>query len=261
MQKTTSRKKELLAAIKWYHDENKILQVTQRNAHYYQKGNCKLYPSPTTFLGMLSKGGLQIWRERLIRDDIMNTMQYAADGHRFTYNEVMQIVSEAFTAPDVARDKAATFGTRVHNTIEAWVNGQTTLPPKGGDKEVSMAVAAAHKFLQDNGIEPVYSEMKIFHEPNRPHPGYGGTIDLIGLQDDGVVIVDWKTGSLYPTQQIQVAGYAHAFSRYIEPVKDAYVFSTKTLQHSTVNLIQDYDTFLKMCALYDATHTSIDLYA
>lgn len=108
-------------------------------------------------------------------------------------------------APDAAKNSAAVKGTRVHALAEKLANDEEVIVPE----ELAGHVDSCVKFLDEWGVQPVWSELAVLSEKWK----YGGTLDLIAdLADGDRWLLDWKTNKNgpYGDTAFQLAAYRYA---------------------------------------------------
>ena len=144
-------------------------------AHVYKNALNKRVPSVTTITGRFKEsGGLMYWAN-----------QEGLAG---------RTLEESYDSP-------ATIGTLVHELVEAH-----TFNKKISDEINPLAQPAFDAYLQWESmvsLTVVESEVPLVSEVH----DYGGRIDAIGTIEGELVLVDWKTGKLYPEHLLQVAAY------------------------------------------------------
>jgi len=111
------------------------------------------------------------------------------------------------------RDKAADFGSLMHNIMEAEALGQP-MPPV--PPEAEKHVANFHDWWKTVKPEPIAVEVTVWHDTEQ----YAGTTDLIAKVDGKTAIIDYKTtqskpgrksgGYLFPETVLQLCAYARA---------------------------------------------------
>jgi len=144
-------------------------------------------PSVTSVIGMKAKPALINWAAKL-------SAEYSQE-HREALNEL-----EPEAAVDAikgswrrSRDKAANFGTAVHEAIESGTEPDDLL--------LQAYVRSSQRALQDLGVDVVGQEMTLVSVQH----GYAGTADVQGTSLDGRIILDWKSGkNLYPDNAMQL---------------------------------------------------------
>jgi len=99
-----------------------------------------------------------------------------------------------------SRNKAANFGTAVHEAIEHGVMPDDDDPRAG-------YVRGSIRALNDLGIDVESQEIELVSVQH----GYAGTADIIGTNLEGGVILDWKSGKgLYPEAAMQLVALMNA---------------------------------------------------
>ena len=121
-----------------------------------------------------------------------------------------------------ARKKAANSGTLVHEMVEKYIDGdpiitlEKALAHNYTEEQYEQALvgfAAAKKWLSQTKIEITEQETPLVCEEFQ----FGGAFDAVGRLPDAFVhefvMLDWKTGKLYPDHIIQVAAYKHLWEK------------------------------------------------
>lgn len=117
-------------------------------------------------------------------------------------------------------EKAADIGTLAHEMVEAHINGA---PPEGvlADADPEKASKARNAFAQyviwerQTRITLLsrYQEMQLVSEEYR----FGGTPDAIGIIEDDLVLLDWKSSNaVYSDYLIQLAAYGHLIEHGVQ---------------------------------------------
>jgi len=106
-----------------------------------------------------------------------------------------------------ARDQAADIGTLAHFLIQCHLRGQVADLSEFSKADQDKAETAFIKFLEfwdAEKFQPVAIETPLVSEQWR----YGGTLDLIAHDADGLALLDWKTSkAIYRPYLVQVAMY------------------------------------------------------
>lgn len=160
---------------------------------------------------------------------------------------------------DEARAPAATAGTMAHDLVEAQINSRP-LPELAGDPAViakaRAAFAAYLTWAEMYKITIRHTEVSLVSNLHR----FGGRLDAIGMNGEGLVLLDWKTSNaVYADYLLQLAGYkvlweetypAHPLIGFhlCRFAKEEGDFS----HHYFPNLDKEAETFLAMRRLYDA---------
>jgi hypothetical protein len=168
------------------------------------------------------------------------------------------------------RDEAAGSGTLAHGMIEQHIDKKPIITldeaiAEGNTEEQYQAAlvgfSAARKWLSQTKIEVVEQEVPFVSEDYQ----YGGTPDAIGRYPDApsgeFILLDWKTGKLYPTDHIpQIASYRQGWQetnpgKVITEVhlchfgKEFGEFGHHMFPPNIIDM--GWESFLHMRALYD----------
>jgi hypothetical protein len=116
------------------------------------------------------------------------------------------------------RDKAADIGTLAHFMIECMLNNQVADLSDYDEADIAKALVCYTKFLdwwEIQNLTVVATEIQLVNEEYR----YGGTIDLIAVDDDGDhVLLDFKTSKkISESYWRQCAGYAALWEANTSP--------------------------------------------
>ena len=108
---------------------------------------------------------------------------------------------------DEARAPAATAGTMAHDLVEAHIN-KRPLPELSGDagvvEKAKAAFAAYLTWAEMYKLEIRHTEVSLVSNAH----SFGGRLDAIGMNGDGLVLLDWKTSNaVYADYLLQLAGY------------------------------------------------------
>ena len=154
----------------------------------------KEYPSVTSVIAMLDKPALISWAAKLSAEYAVAHLDAIA---LLPPADAINLVKRNWRGE---RDRSADFGTAVHDMIE-----QGITPPEG-DKALPY-VMAAHQYMNDQGLTPVAQERTIVNKL----AGYAGTADLFAVQENRLIVSDWKTGNdLYESSAMQLVALANA---------------------------------------------------
>lgn len=132
------------------------------------------YPSVTSIISMMDKPALVPWAAKM-------AAQYAIEHHQplgeLPPEDAIQAIKSNWRKQ---RDRAADFGTAVHQYIEHGI-----MPDPG--ERAHNYVQAARNFILEHDLLVERSEATVYH----PGYGYAGTVDLITTSG---YYIDWKTG-------------------------------------------------------------------
>lgn len=104
-----------------------------------------------------------------------------------------------------SRDEAADVGSLIHAMVEADIHGLPLpeVPPEFADKCAS-GFRAWRTWREGRSMEIVATEVPIVSERHR----FGGTIDAIGQDANGLCLLDWKSSNgVYADYALQLAAY------------------------------------------------------
>jgi len=149
------------------------------NHTYHCKETGLDYPSVTTILNIISKG-----------EGFNNWLKKQGDN------------------ADTLLNDAASFGTNVHNHLEAIGRGVKVNLDALKPQE-KRCVSAFIEWKDKNVKKFICTERSVFNVKE----GYAGTLDsVVELSDGRTYLVDYKTsGNIYDTYELQVAAYAKAY--------------------------------------------------
>ena len=158
------------------------------------------FPSVTSVIGMADKPALVNWAARM-------AAEYSqANRDALAGLEPAAAVDAIKGSWRRSRDRAANFGTAVHEAIE---HGK--IPDQ--DDEIRPYVDASQKFIKDYSLGVTGLEVTVVSQEY----GYAGTMDVLGStsDEDGhrTVVADWKSGKgLYDSAAMQLAALMNADS-------------------------------------------------
>lgn len=179
-----------------------------------------LYPSVTTVLSVIAKPNLVAWARRTT----LEAVRSALDGREsIGREELLSLLLEAEREPERQRDQAAARGLSVHEAIALALQDE----PYPG--ELAPYVAQALAFLASQGLQVLSPEAVLV---SRRH-GYAGTCDVASQGEAGLVLLDWKTGGLWPEHALQLGAYAIALEEMTgQAVREAYLVALREGSHS-----------------------------
>lgn len=213
----------------WYDTKgNPVYQVPMktkpgqfRNTNIRDAREMNLVPSVTTMISeIIRKPELERWIN----------MQYIMSALTLPMNPGES--QDAFAArviDDAGQysQKAADFGTNIHNLAEMYLNGEL---PNILDAEDEMFIKGFMDWCSQNDVQVLSLEESFANLPMR----YGGRVDFIGYVNGVFVIADWKTQTTYPGKpmrfypewNIQLSAYEHGFEFIDKPFKTNVVVSS-----------------------------------
>lgn len=110
------------------------------------------------------------------------------------------------------RDEAAESGTLAHSMVEAHIKGENPadvcVGPIGVQTQARAAFEAYLVWENQTKLKIVEQEMSLVSEKHQ----FGGTPDAIGIINNELCLIDWKTSSsVYADFLIQISAYKHLF--------------------------------------------------
>jgi len=159
-------------------EDYSLKQITKESGRVYVDDEGNSYPSVTTVLSILSKQAIMEWRARVGEE------------------EANRISSRAVTR-----------GNKVHDMIENYILGKEVnedhLPSLANFKEI--------KPIIDASLSKVYATEKRMYSK---YLGVAGTVDCVGVWDNKISIIDWKTSAKFKKKEwvhnyfMQASAYA-----------------------------------------------------
>jgi len=182
--------------------------VTIDGERFYEV-NGRLYPSVTTILSVVAKPALVKWAKRTAIDFVRSAV---GDAPFVTKEELDAILDRALDEPERIKKAAADRGTALHEGIADRAR-------EGVGQEADV--------LRSLGLAVIATEVTIYSDR-----GFAGTADVIAVNHHGrLVVIDWKSGGVWPEHAMQVAAYRLAIAEMTKrPVGAAYVIGLKGKQ-------------------------------
>ncbi len=179
-------------------------QLGTRTIYQHQSGNSRYYTvsgdndlaegerlaSVSTVLGIVNKPGLVNWAVGLAKQGLDHIEE---------------------------RDKAAEAGTKIHKLIQDYLDTDEYKPGIDGIDLVAAAMLARFvEWYKQSGITITATEKMVYH----PKFKYAGTLDAMGHDSNGnLVVLDWKSGGLWPEMSLQLAAYGAALSYHADSIE------------------------------------------
>lgn len=177
--------------IKIINEEKKIVQITTIDERWYDKpddkGNSLFYPSVTWICEYYPKGiGFYKW-----------------------------LADKGWDEAEALKTAAGDKGSKVHSAISDLLDGQEVPMDKkylnnttGKEEELTLeeydCLISFRDWWREAKPITLAHEVVIFSED----PCYAGTIDWIGLINNRLTIIDWKTSpSIWPSYRMQISAY------------------------------------------------------
>jgi hypothetical protein len=174
-----------------------LAENVRGKGRHYKGLDGTLVPSVTNVIGTMSKGdALTRWSAKMVAEAAWN-MRYSLEA--MGQEEAITVLKQS---PWRKSTRAADRGTDIHAYLEARLNG---LAPEPLSDDAEPYKAAADDWFEYAGasLEEVQTEVTMFHA------GYAGTTDVIAKDEDGWVILDFKTSkAIYDEAALQLSALA-----------------------------------------------------
>lgn len=190
----------------------KVEQIKDGNQHYYDityEGKTIRVGGVTGALSVINKPALINWAKKealtLVEDALLKRLN-GRERARITLNKtwIKDVLDDAKKCPDVVKEQSADLGTQVHAFIEHIIYGEE--PIKIPD-EIIAPVNSYKEWWRNSGITLIAGELSV---GSLTH-SYGGCLDALGIKDNELIILDWKTSSgIFNEHALQVSAYAYA---------------------------------------------------
>ena len=180
---------------------------TKGNRYYLIPVLPEPLPSVTSILSTISKPGLISWEKEVAIDYArVNISKYIKNIEDKNLDGLHEIFENAKNQPNFIKTKAGEFGTKAHKFIEL-------LLQKKVDADVQTNMKWIYKNFNDWQNEYNFKSLEEEKYLYSSKYGYAGTADSIGLVNETLFMLDWKTSkSLYIENLLQVSAYANAYT-------------------------------------------------
>lgn len=189
-------------------NKEKISIINTKGYRYYLiPGLSEPLPSVTSVLSTISKPGLISWEKEVAIDYAReNISKYIGNIENKNLDGLHEIFEKAKKQPNFIKTKAGEFGSKAHKFIEL-------LLQQNFDVDVPSNMKWIYKNFNDWKNEYNFKSFEQEKYLYSSKYGYGGTADSIGLVNENLFILDWKTSkSLYIENLLQVSAYANAYT-------------------------------------------------
>lgn len=186
-------------------------------------------PSLTTILQAMPKPQLVVWSAKVEREMVCKVA-----GDLFAKVNGQRLRAESFAATlagrlptdyahDTVKEIACNTGTEAHAMIDWTVRrelGDTFTPEPG----IGVAARLAFTHWQEWWRAHSFQSLAVERDGHHPEVGYSFRLDWVGMDSDGLVLNDWKTGrGIYPDAHLQVAAEIMALRRVGIPIRTGYI--------------------------------------
>lgn len=145
--------------------DDRLTQHTYDNYRVYTDSDNNSYYSVTTVLSILSEDSIRAWRARVGEEEA---------------NRISK--------------QASTRGSKVHDMIEQYIIGENV----DYSDLISKMNFVDIKPIIDSSLSKVYAtEQKLYSK----HLGLAGTVDCVGVWDNKLSIIDWKTSKKFKKKE------------------------------------------------------------
>lgn len=236
-----------------YNDEIEI-DFYPDSHRYKLKGRKNYLVSVTGATGIIDKSAALIpWAVNLTSQFIRDFLENAVS-NEFTSEELLPIIEEAAVQHTIKKEKAADYGTQIHDLIEKFINSllcgnKPAELPHHLPIEVFNGVTAFLDWYNNNDVKFLEAE-RIVYSKNYEYVGFA---DVIAEVNGKKIIGDWKTGKrVYSNHYYQLSGYWGAYEEEVGKKLDgAIIFhfdkencSFETIEINREEHEENYKTFL-----------------
>lgn len=208
----------------------------ERNTTLRDAKKLGLVPSVTTILGLVAKPGLNTWLQQQV---LLAALTLPRNDGEHESDWLSRVMSDAKSTGREAADR----GTRMHGVLERYFSGVIA--------EYPIYVKTVSNALLEH-----FGDTKWWCEKSFAADGYGGKVDLIGLD----IVVDFKSkeGSLekvtaYHEQIMQLSAYRVGLGMPMARCANVYFNEkgdVKLIEHSQEALQEAFECFQHLLAFY-----------
>lgn len=248
---------------------------TDERQRFRRRSGGDWLPSSTTILDAMAKGWAFDWSAKMERQlvaGVAGELFAELRGQKLRPESVAALVTARAGEPyayERVRDAAGDIGHEAHSMIEWTVRrelGDTFTPEPTIGTPARAAFAAWGEWRQGCGFVSLAAEVDVYHEA----AGYSGMLDYIGLDAEGIVVNDWKSGkAIYPSHHLQLASYITAVRSLGIPARTGFIiqlpkvdgdppFKPVEVGHMAAGRVYTveelFDVFMHVKQLWDWTH-------
>eukprot|EP01138_Halocafeteria_seosinensis_P002053 gb/GECG01002102.1/.p1 GENE.gb/GECG01002102.1/~~gb/GECG01002102.1/.p1 ORF type:complete len:453 (+),score=51.01 gb/GECG01002102.1/:1-1359(+) len=183
-----------------------IKRMFEKGSRLYQIGGAK-YPSVTSVLNVLDKGGLVPWAVKQSLEVVRNEFQKHGEDAKFTKEWLEDTLSKAESRPEDIKVQSADLGTRAHAAIDQIIRG---VEPTITD-DIRTVVEGFQKWHANSGLKLHYAgDTTVYSKAY----GYAGSLDAIATDAEGYLyVLDFKTSNwVHHSYGLQLAAYAYSYA-------------------------------------------------
>ena len=148
---------------------------------------------------VIDKPGLVHWAKKIGLTTVEETLKDNL-GKTITLDLIKEFQVKSKNSIEKTSTSAADYGTYAHYLIESIIKGENPQIPK----EYEETIHAFNRWRSQFDIDIVFSEICVYSKKY----SVAGTLDAIGIKDNKLILVDWKTSkALYPEYALQAGGY------------------------------------------------------
>ncbi|MBN19492.1 MAG: hypothetical protein CL758_08480 [Chloroflexi bacterium] len=153
----------------------------------------------TVVKDVIDKPALVNWAKNIGINSSQETLKSYL-GQTVTLDLIKDFQIKSKNAVEKTSTSAADFGTYAHHLIESIIKGENPQIPK----EYTETINSFFKWRNQFNIDILFSEICVYSKKY----SVAGTLDAIGIKDNKIILVDWKTSkALYPEYALQAGGY------------------------------------------------------
>lgn len=188
------------------------------------------YARCTSILGMdgTKAAALMEWAKREVVSFAKEHLKYELSNDNLTGDIIDLILDNALAYPDKQKIDAAIEGTKHHDNVEYWLNGE----PFDDNSILKEFV----QIWKEEGVELVATEIPlVWHNKGL---GFGGKCDILAYKDGKFVLYDIKTSrSVHESYALQISAYKEALEQMEEGLK---ISECKIIHLANLNNMSDW---------------------
>lgn len=161
---------------------------------------------------------------------------------------------------DDTLEETSTYGTQLHQMVEELLNHGTLDVSDINDEKTLKHISSLAQFLYEWEVEPIAIEKRLRHDATERYPlNFAGTVDLIANTNNGLCIIDFKSGNIYDSHKYQMMCYYLAWAQE-NGEKDVNFVNVRPKEWRTKPTYEaktwrvtmgDWDRLSAMCTIYE----------